>query len=107
MMVFIAAFLFFGWSAYRRFRLVTIGRPDNRFDHIGQRLWNMVYYAFFQRRVVGKAFGFNHFMLFWAFMILLLANLEFLLSGLAPDVISYSRLPDGLYYALSFIFDIV
>jgi Fe-S oxidoreductase len=107
LMVFSAAFLFFGWSAYRRFRLVGIGRPDNRFDQPAQRLWNMIYYAFFQRRVVGKAFGFNHFMLFWAFMILLLANLEFLLNGLAPEVISYSRLPDGLYYALSFIFDIV
>jgi Fe-S oxidoreductase/nitrate reductase gamma subunit len=106
-MVFIAAFLLFGWSAYRRIGIVRIGRPDNRFDRPGKRLWNMIYYAFFQRRVVSKAFGFNHFMLFWAFMILLLANLEFLLNGLAPDVISYSRLPDGLYFALSAIFDIV
>lgn len=107
LMVFIAAFLLFGWSAYRRIGIVRIGRPDNRFDKPGKRLWNMIYYAFGQRRVVSKAFGFNHFMLFWAFMILLLANLEFLLNGLAPDVISYSRLPDGLYFALSAIFDIV
>jgi Fe-S oxidoreductase/nitrate reductase gamma subunit len=107
LMVFIAAFLFFGWSAYRRFKLVRIGRPDNRFNAIHKRIWNMLFYAFGQRRVVSKSFGFNHFMLFWAFMILLLANLEFLLNGLAPEVISYSRLPDGLYFALSLIFDIV
>ncbi|HEY98375.1 MAG TPA: (Fe-S)-binding protein [Dehalococcoidia bacterium] len=106
-MVFIAAFLLFGWSAYRRIGVVRIGRPDNRFDKPGKRLWNMIYYAFFQRKVVSKAFGFNHFMLFWAFMVLLLANLEFLLNGLAPEVISYSRLPEGLYFALSLIFDIV
>jgi len=107
LMVFIAAFLLFGWSAYRRIGVVRIGRPDNRFDKPGKRLWNMIYYAFFQRKVVSKAFGFNHFMLFWAFMVLLLANLEFLLNGLAPEVISYSQLPDGLYFALSLIFDIV
>jgi len=107
LMVFIAAFLLFGWSAYRRIGVVRIGRPDNRFDKPGKRLWNMIYYAFFQRKVVSKAFGFNHFMLFWAFMVLLLANLEFLLNGLAPEVISYSRLPEGLYFALSLIFDIV
>jgi Fe-S oxidoreductase len=107
LMVFIAAFLLFGWSAYRRIGLVRIGRWDNRFDKPGLRLWNMIFYAFFQRRVVSKAFGFNHFMLFWAFMLLLFANLEFLLNGLAPEVISYSRLPDGLYFALSLIFDIV
>lgn len=107
LMVLIAAFLLFGWSVYRRIGLVRIGQPDNRFDNPGRRLWNMIFYAFFQRRVVSKAFGFNHFMLFWAFMVLLFANLEFLLNGLAPDIISYSRLPDGLYFTLAAIFDIV
>ena len=107
LMVLIAALLLFGWSAYRRIGVVRIGRPDNRFDNPGRRLWNMIYYAFFQRRVVSKPFGFNHFMLFWAFMVLLFANLEFLLNGLAPEVISYSRLPDGLYFTLTVIFDIV
>jgi Fe-S oxidoreductase/nitrate reductase gamma subunit len=107
LMVLLAAFLIFGWSAYRRIGIVRIGRPDNRFNKPAKRLWNMIYYAFFQRRVVSKTFGFNHFMLFWAFMILLLANLEFLLNGLAPEVISYSRLPDGLYFTLAVIFDIV
>jgi len=106
LMVFAAAMLLFGWSAYRRIGLVRIGRPDNRFDNPGRRLWNTIYYAFFQRKVVSKPFGLNHFMLFWAFMVLLFANLEFLLNGLAPEVISYSRLPDGLYFTLTVIFDI-
>ncbi len=105
--VFIVAILLFGWSCYRRFGLVTVGKPDNRFDRPVKRFGNMIYYAFFQRRVVSKWFGFNHFMLFWAFMILLLANAEFLLNGLAPDVISYARLPDGAYFTLTYIFDIV
>ncbi len=105
--VFAAAILFFGWSCYRRFGLVLRGRPDNRFNALHKRIWNMLFYAFGQRRVVSKPFGINHFVLFWAFMVLLIANAEFLLNGLAPDVISFSRLPDGAYFTLACIFDIV
>jgi len=105
--VFILAILFFAWSCWKRFGLVLQGRPDNRFNAVHKRFWNMLFYAFGQRRVVSKPFGINHFVLFWAFMVLLLANAEFLLNGLAPDVISYSRLPDGAYFTLACIFDIV
>ena len=40
-------------------------------------------------------------------MILLISNTEFLLNGLAPDVISFSRLPNGAYFTLVYIFDIM
>ncbi|MBN1177311.1 MAG: (Fe-S)-binding protein [Dehalococcoidales bacterium] len=105
--VFVLAMLFFAWSCYKRFGLVLKGRPDNRFNAVHKRFWNMLFYAFGQRRVVSKPFGVNHFVLFWAFMVLLIANAEFLLNGLAPDVISFSRLPDGAYFTLACIFDIV
>jgi Fe-S oxidoreductase/nitrate reductase gamma subunit len=105
--VFILAIIFFAYSCFRRFGLVLRGRPDNRFNAIGRRFWNMLFYAFGQRRVVSKPFGVNHFVLFWAFMILLISNTEFLLNGLAPDVISFSRLPDGAYFTLACIFDIM
>jgi Fe-S oxidoreductase len=105
--IFVLAVSFFLYSCYKRFGLVVKGRPENRFDHFGRRFWNMLYYAFGQRRVVKKPFGINHFVLFWAFMILLFSNAEFLLNGLVPDIISYSRLPDGVYFTLSFIFDIM
>ena len=106
LVVFIFAVGLFFWSSYRRFGLVLRGKPDNRFDAPGKRTWNMLFYAFGQRRVVSKPFGVNHFVLFWAFMVLLIANTEFLLNGLAPDVISFSRLPDGAYFTLTYIFDI-
>ena len=105
--VFIIALLLFGWSVFRRFGLVLRGRPDNRFNAVGRRFFNMLFYAFGQRRVVSRAFGFNHFMLFWAFIVLLIANAEFLLNGLAPEVIDLALLPDGAYFTLSVIFDIV
>jgi Fe-S oxidoreductase/nitrate reductase gamma subunit len=105
--IFVVAFAFFGWSCFRRFRLVTLGKAENRFSNVSKRLWSMLLYAFGQRRVVSRPFGFNHFVLFWAFMVLFIANTEFLLNGLFPSYISLARLPTGAYYTLTFIFDLV
>jgi Fe-S oxidoreductase/nitrate reductase gamma subunit len=105
--VLVFAIALFFYSCYRRFGLVLKGRPENRFNAPWKRFGNMLFYAFGQRRVVQKPFGINHFVLFWAFMILLISNTEFLLNGLAPGVISFSRLPDGAYFTLMFIFDIM
>ncbi len=99
----------FVWSCFRRFRLVLLGKPANRFRNIGKRIKSMIYFAFGQRCTVnhGYRFGLNHLVLFWCFMILLIANTEFLLHGLSPNVISFSRLTHGVYYPLAYIFDIV
>lgn len=105
--VFSAAILFFAWSAYSRFRLIALGQPDNRFNAIGERIWNMLFFAFGQKRVVKRTFGINHFVLFWCFIILMIANVEFLLHGLFSKQIALSELPVGAYHALASIFDIV
>jgi Fe-S oxidoreductase len=107
--VFILAIALFAWSCYMRFRLVAIGKPDNRFDRLAKRIWDMIFYAIIQRCVLSLKyrFGVNHFIFFWCFLILLIANAEFLLHGLAPDYISLSRLPQGIYHALALIFDVV
>ncbi len=106
--VFAAAIALFCWSCFRRFRLVLLGRPENRFNDAGKRIRNVLYYAFGQRCTVshGYSFGLNHLVLFWSFMILLVANTEFLLHGLFPNYVRFSLLPNGAYYTLSFIFDI-
>jgi len=105
--VFGASLLFFCWSCFKRFRLVTLGKWENRFNHIGRRIWNMFLYAFVQRRVISRPFGLNHLFLFWSFLFLLVANTEFLLHGIFPQAIALSLLPASLYYALAFIFDCV
>jgi Fe-S oxidoreductase len=105
--VFVVAVAFFAWSCYGRFRLVLLGRPDNRFKNIGRRIWNMLFYAFGQRRVVSRPFGINHSVLFWCFLILLIANAEFLLHGLFPRYINIMLLPATAYHVLACIFDIV
>lgn len=107
--VFTVAVIFFLWSCYQRFSLVALGKPENRFNEFGKRIWNMLLYAFGQKRVVTSRypFGLNHFILFWCFLILLISNAEFLLHGLFPEVVSLANLPEGVYFALALIFDMV
>jgi len=104
--IFAAVILLFCWSCFNRFRLLTLGKPDDLFSHAGRRLLNMFLFAFGQKRVISRPFGVNHFFLFWAFIILLIANAEFCLHGLFPDAVSLSLLPGSLYCTLAFIFDI-
>ncbi len=82
--VLLAAIAFFTWSCVRRFSLVTIGKPEDRFNNVAARLRDTFIYAFAQKRVLQKPFGINHFVLFWSFMTLLLANSEFLIHGVVP-----------------------
>ena len=106
--IFAAAIALFFWSCYRRFRLLLLGRPENRFSNIGKRIGGVLYYAFGQRCTVshGYRFGWNHLVLFWSFMILLIANTEFLLEGLFPDSISFSLLPPSVYHPLAVLIEI-
>ena len=102
----IASLIFFSWSCYKRFNLVTLGKPENRFQNVCKRLMGVLVYVFAQKKVINKPFGFNHFFLFWSFMILLLANTEFLINGIFPNV-SFALLGKPLSHGLLFLFDIV
>ncbi len=96
----------FAWGCWRRFSLVALGTAENRFDNVGARVGEMLLYAFGQKRVLAKPFGLNHFVIFWSFIILLVSNTEFLLHGVFPSI-SLSRLPDGIYFPLLLVIDIV
>jgi len=99
------ALLIFTISLWKRFSLVALGRPECRTDHFGLRIWDMLLYAFGQKRVVAKPFGLNHFIIFWSFMILLLANATFILEGLFPHFKLDAILPEALHQVLLLLFD--
>ena len=101
-----ASLAFFCWSVYRRFSLVLLGQPEQRLDRPLDRLKEMLLYAFGQLRVLKKPFGLNHFVIFWSFMILALANGEFLLNGVFPAV-RLELLPEGVHHLLLLAFDLV
>jgi Fe-S oxidoreductase len=102
----IASLAVFAWGCWKRLSLISLGQPEERFDNIGTRFSDMLLYAFGQKRVVAKPFGFNHFIIFWSFLILLVANTEFILNGLFPHSIKLIRLPFELYVPLAFMIDI-
>jgi Fe-S oxidoreductase len=102
----IASLVFFAVSCYKRIGLVALGRPEERFDAPGTRLREMLLYAFGQLRVVRRPFGVNHFVIFWSFVILLIANGEFLVHGVFPSF-SLALLPVSLYHVLLLAFDLV
>jgi len=96
--VFAAAMLFFCWNCYRLLRLVSIGKPEDRFRYIRKRVNNVLYYVVGQKCTVshGYSFGWNHLVFFWSFTILLIPTAEFLLEGLFPSSIRFSMMPPPL-----------
>ncbi|MCU0662800.1 MAG: heterodisulfide reductase-related iron-sulfur binding cluster [Myxococcota bacterium] len=81
----VVAFAVFGWSATRRFRLLTIGAPAHRTDRIGQRISHMIQIAFLQWKMPKyKVMGPIHMLIFWGFLVLLINTL--ILWGRAFDV---------------------
>jgi Fe-S oxidoreductase len=102
----IAALLFFCYSVYRRFSLLALGQPEQRLDQPGRRLAEMLLYAFAQLRVLKKPFGWNHLVIFWSFLVLAIANGEFLVSGVVP-ALNLGLLPEAVHQVLLYLFDIV
>jgi hypothetical protein len=102
----LASCLIFAWSCYSRFNLIAIGKPEDRNSSPAVRLKGMLLYAFLQKRVVSRPFGINHSFIFWSFLVLALANSEFLLAGVFP-VLRLSLLPDWLLHPLLLVFDLV
>jgi hypothetical protein len=83
----IAAFGFFFYNVYNLFKLLRLGKYDNRFDNIGERVRRVLIYVFGQKRLVTnyKFAGIEHFMIFWGFMIITIGTIEILVGGVFPD----------------------
>ena len=102
----LVALAIFTWGCWKRLSLITLGKPEERGGSFVVRCGSMLTYAFGQKRVLAKPFGFNHFIIFWSFLILMVANSEFILNGLFPNVIKLNRLPFELYVTLAFLIDV-
>ncbi len=104
--LFIAATALFIWSCWKRLSLTALGRPDNRLDTIGQRIGDTLSYAFAQKRVLAKPSGLIHVAIFWCFLVLMVANTEFILHGLFPGL-AFTKLPDSIFMPLMQMIDVV
>jgi Fe-S oxidoreductase len=86
---------------------MALGRYENRFDRPLDRLRAMMADAIGQRRVARRPFGFNHIVIFWSFLILALANGEFLVQGIFPGFSLGLLLPAKIHQVLLLAFDLV
>jgi len=103
--VLLASLAAFAYSCYRRLPLVAVGTGDMRLDQPLRRFTQTLIYAFGQKRVLKRPFGVNHGVLFWAFLVLAVANLEFIVSGIFPQI-SLAQLPLPVQSVALLLFDL-
>ena len=101
-----AALTLFGRNILRLVRYLQIGKAENRFDRVGERLGRVAKIAFGQTKLLREPFaGVLHFLIFWGFVILLSAILESIGEGLVPGF-SFAFL-GPVYPVLAFLQDLV
>ncbi|CAG37781.1 (Fe-S)-binding protein [Desulfotalea psychrophila] len=104
--ILIASLLLFAYGLRSRLKLAAMGKAEDRSDMMAQRIAMMFNIAFLQKKVLGGSFGLNHFFIFWTFILLALANGEFLVAGVFP-ALTFKALPQGIFSPLMFVFDVV
>ncbi|MBW7888021.1 MAG: 4Fe-4S dicluster domain-containing protein [Bacteroidetes bacterium] len=97
--VFLAgAFIIFGFSVRRLIAILELGKNENRFDKIPQRIEKTVIIAFLQSKLLREPFaGLLHIAIFWGFLALSILVLETIIEGLVGHF-SFSFL--GSFYSV-------
>ncbi len=81
----VVAFGIFGWRCWQLIGLVRRGRFENRFDHLGRRLWHAIKNVLLQPRIFNeRSIGLPHFLIFWGFVVYVVCFNWALLRGLIP-----------------------
>jgi Fe-S oxidoreductase len=103
--VLVGAFGAFGFSLRRMIALISIGKPENRLDHLWERFKKMMMVAIGQTKLFREPVaGLMHAFIFWGFLVLLSSVLEAIGEGLNPGF-SF-RCIGVLYQPLVFFQDI-
>lgn len=77
----------FAWRVSFLVRLLRLGRADNRFDQIPARLKKVLVYVFGQRRLLDEPLvGIPHVLIFYGFVVFVMATTGMLLQGLFPSL---------------------
>ncbi len=101
-----AALTLFGRNVVRLIGYLQVGKSENRFDRVSQRLARVARIAFGQTKLLREPLaGMLHFLIFWGFVVLLTAVLESIGEGLVPGF-SFAFL-GPLYPPLAFLQDLV
>lgn len=76
----------FSRSVWRLARLARLGKDESGlFKDPVDRIGQVIYLVFFQKKVVEERFGWNHVVFFWAFMLITVGHAEFIMRGIIPS----------------------
>jgi len=71
----VIAVAIFAWGVYRHVRLWRAGLPENRFDHLPQRMKLVAKHALGQARTLSQSYpGIMHAIMFWGFLALFMGT---------------------------------
>ena len=80
--VFLSAFTFLLYNVRRLISYLTVGQKEDRFDRPFDRIKNVLKIAFGQSKLLRDPIaGSIHFLIFWGFMLFLVAVLEAIIQG--------------------------
>jgi len=83
--IFLAASAGILWNLRRLISYLQVGKKENRFDHIGERVKNVLVVAIGQSKLMREPIaGAIHAAIFWGFLVLLAAVIESVIEGLIP-----------------------
>ena len=104
--IFIVANGFFLLIAYKLYRILRLGQPEDRFDQTSSRVKGVVTYVFGQRRVVNEPAGWGHFFIFWGFVVITIGSIETFGVGIYHGFAYWKILGKGLTSLLYFLQDV-
>lgn len=106
LVVFIAVLIAFGFIIRLLYRMLRLGRSENRFEKWGERIWAVLVFVGAQARVLAQPAGIGHFLIFWGFIFITLGTAEHILGTIIP-AFSYERIfGSGIAAALLWLQDI-
>ena len=83
--LFLASMAGIAWNSRRLINYLRVGRPENRFGNIGERIGAVLKVAIGQSKLLREPVaGAVHAMIFWGFLVLLAAVIESIIEGLIP-----------------------
>jgi len=90
LVVFLAVLVAFGFIVRLLYRMLRLGRSENRFERWGARVRAVLVFVGGQARVLAQPAGIGHFLIFWGFIFITLGTAEHILGTIIP-AFSYER----------------
>jgi Fe-S oxidoreductase/nitrate reductase gamma subunit len=101
--LFLFAGAIFVLGVWKRYNLWRLGQPDVRFNNYPERIWRVIIYALFHRRILSEAFGgLIHSLIFYGFGLLYIGTLIVLVQADFGIVLLYG----DFYRGFSLVMDI-